>query len=38
MLTEHANAKARLLYMVSTRNEEAINPSPIWPTPSQVFA
>jgi taurine dioxygenase len=37
MLTEHANTKARLLYMVSTRNEEAINPSPIWPTPSQVF-
>lgn len=36
MLTEHTNTKSRLLYMVSTRNEETLNPSPIWPTPSEV--
>lgn len=37
MLTEYDSLKDRLLYLVATRNEEGLNPSPIWPVKSEVF-
>jgi taurine dioxygenase len=37
MLTEYEQMKDRLLYLIATRNEESLNPSPIWPTTPEVF-
>ncbi len=37
MLTEYEKMKDRLLYLIATRNEERLNPSPIWPTTAKAF-
>ena len=37
MLTEYEELRDRLLYFVTIKNEERLNPSPIWPSTSQVF-